>query len=90
MVAVLFFCGGFWLVLRVLCELLLERLRSVIFLDFSCYLAKLSSILLIGVSDTVRDMRICGPTAGGPDAVVVNLRRLQRHLCIVLLPNKNV
>ena len=62
---------------------------SVIFLDFSRYLAKLSSMLLFGVSDTVRDMRLCGPTAGGPDAVVVNLRRLQRHLCIVLLPNKN-
>lgn len=62
---------------------------SVIFLFFSQYLAKLSAILFFGVSDTVRDMRLCGPTAGGPDAVVMNLRRLQRHLCIVLLPNKN-
>ena len=34
MVAVLFFCGGFWLVLRVLCELLRERLR---FGDFPCF-----------------------------------------------------
>lgn len=56
---------------------------SVIFLDFSRYLAKLFSILLFGVSDTVRYMQLCGPTAGGPDAVVMNLRRLQRHLCIV-------
>lgn len=58
-------------------------------LFFSHYLAKLSAILLFGVSDTVRYMRLCGPTAGSTDAVVMNLRRLQRHLCIVLLPNKN-
>ena len=58
------FCGGFWLVLRVLCELLRERLRFDDFLFFSHYLAKLSAILLFGVSDTVRYMRFCGPTAG--------------------------
>ena len=62
---------------------------SVIFLDFSRCLEKLSAILLFGISDTVRYMRLCEPTAGSTDAVVMNLRRLQRHLCIVLLPNKN-
>lgn len=62
---------------------------SVIFLVFLPLPRKTIRLLLFGVSDTVRDMRLCGPTAGGPDAVVVNLRRLQRHLCIVLLPNKN-
>ena len=62
---------------------------SVIFLVFLLLPRKTVFHASFGVSDTVRDMRLCGPTAGGPDAVVVNLRRLQRHLCIVLLPNKN-
>lgn len=58
-------------------------------LFFYHYPAKLSAILLFGVSDAVRYIRFCGPTVGGTDAVAMNLRRLQRHLCIVLLPNKN-
>ena len=89
MVAVLFFAAFFDLFCVFYANYYGKDCVSVIFLDFSCCLAKLFSILLFGVSDTVRDMRLCEPTAGGPDAVVVNLRRLQRHLCIVLLPNKN-
>ena len=62
---------------------------SVIFLVFLLLPRKTVFHASFRRFDTVRDMRICGPTPGGPDAVVVNLRRLQRHLCIVLLPNKN-
>ena len=89
MVAVFFFAAVFDLFCVFYANYYGKGYVSVIFLDFSCCLAKLFSILLFGVSDTVRYMWLCGPTAGGPDAVVVNSRRLQRHLCIVLLPNKN-
>ena len=89
MVAVLFFAAVFDLFCVFYANCYGKDCVSVIFLFFSHYLANLSSILLFGISDTVRYMRLCGPTAGDPDAVVVNLRRLQRHLCIVLLPNKN-
>ena len=62
---------------------------SVIFLVFLLLPRKPIRHTSFGVSDTVRYMRLCEPTAGSTDAVVMNLRRLQRHLCIVLLPNKN-
>lgn len=62
---------------------------SVIFLVFLPLPRKTVFHTSFGVSDTVRDMRLCGPTVGSTDTVVINLRRLQRCLCIVLLPNKN-
>lgn len=88
-VVVLFFAAVFDLFCVFYANYYRKGYVSVIFLDFSRYLAKLFSMLLFVVSDTVRYMRLCGPTAGSTDAVVMNLRRLQRHLCIVLLPNKN-
>ena len=88
-VAVLFFAAFFDLFCVFYANCYGKDCVSVIFLVFLPLPAKLSAILLFSVSDTVRYMRLCGPTAGGPDAVVVNLRRLQCHLCIVLLPNKN-